>query len=993
METTSTTLAGRSSGWRLAVLGIGAVLTVLLLILVFGPSSDVQAASTTWTAELDSGRHSNGREYGYGYGFGTLTPDSFQHNGTTYTVDYLKWDLRDREVEFGLDNCLDPSLFTSLQIGSTTYSDPDYIRQETSECTDNPTWNQEFEFHDLSSNPLTAGTQYQVTLTLGGGTTTTTTSSSCVTSIGTVSGYLERDDETWVSSCKSVSRTGRYAKFYTFSLAQMADVQIDVIATFEQDPYLYLLRGASTTGAVIEYDDDDRPVINSYDSSRNSRITRQLLPGMYTIEATTYAQRVGGEFRIDMTVSPMAAERVASTTVQFGQSLTSPKGLAWDGTALYMVDDGTDALYTVTTSTGIATRVGTTTRFGLSDTDVQPRGLSWDGSTLYMLTPDKVYTLDRTSGVATLVGRFAGHVTNGAGLAWWLSPTATSTGVTGQAPGRLYMVDSVTDLLYIVNTAASSTDPAVATAVDSSVLQFGLNIGSPVGLVWVGPDLYMTSGSPRTLYRVDEASGRAINLGAFGITSPTDLAWDGSRLYVLDDSTNALYTIPDIGLPDPPRARTGYQTKQLGSATQFGLTDVTLDEPRGLTMAGQDLYMVEDDTDFLYTVNRMTGVATKVGTSGLSSSAIEPRDIAWNGTTLYMATRNALYTVDTSTGVATRRGPFGTRITDAYGLAWDGEKLYMVDRNTDALYTVATSTGAATRVNVNAIRFNSNVTNPSALVWVGPPVSEVEDDNEMPSLYMGNGYGHLYKLDKDTGHVSSHMGRPSRVQMSGLAWFDETSTLYFADDTSDALHTVTNFPGFLPNAGDLYYNGSNFADGFVRWDNPSWVQSAQCQTDPLKCSTYEHDLTLEWKASGGWFDYTRSGETGRYPFNPFTAPFCTAWSDLPMGFDACPTAGVLAAPDLVELSFGTFKASLIEGGHDYYGFWVFKNQRGAGSTTEVKLYGQEGKYGRGRWENIHCYPVRAEWAWCVEGRQQASMLESGTTWSYGTSSYITYSRP
>ena len=503
----------------------------------------------------------------------------------------------------------------------------------------------------------------------------------------------------------------------------------------------------------------------------------------------------------------------------------------------------------------------------------------------------------------------------------------------------------------------------------------------------------MSDNNTGTMYRVDEFTGKAINLGPFGITSPTDVAWDGTRLYVLDDSTNALYTIPDIGLPDPPRARTGYQTKQLGSATQFGLTDVTLDEPRGLTMAGQDLYMVEDGTDFLYTVNRMTGVATKVGTSGLSSSAIEPRDIAWNGTTLYMATRNALYTVATSTGVATRRGPFGTRITDAYGLAWDGEKLYMVDRNTDALYTVATSTGAATRVNVNAIRFNSNVTNPSALVWVGPPVSEVEDDNEMPSLYMGNGYGHLYKLDKDTGHVSSHMGRPSRVQMSGLAWFDETSTLYFADDTSDALHTVTNSPGFLPNAGDLYYNGSNFADGFVRWDNPSWVQSAQCQDDPLKCSTYEHDLKLEWKASGGWFDYTRSGETGRYPFNPFTAPFCTAWSDLPMGFDDCPTAGVLAAPDLVELSFGTFKASLIEGGHDYYGFWVFKNQRGAGSTTEVKLYGQEGKYGRGRWENIHCYPVRAEWPWCVEGRQQASMLESGTTWSYGTSSYTTYSRP
>ena len=324
--------------------------------------------------------------------------------------------------------------------------------------------------------------------------------------------------------------------------------------------------------------------------------------------------------------------------------------------------------------------------------------------------------------------------------------------MTGQAPGRLYIVDTTTDALYIVNTATSSTDLAVATAVDSSVLQFGLSIGSPIGLVWIGPDLYMMSdNNTGTIYRVDEFTGKAINLGPFGITSPTDIAWDGSRLYVLDDSTNALFTVPDIGLPDPPQSRTGYQTKQLGSATQFGLTDVTLDKPRGLTMAGHDLYMVEDDTDFLYTVNRTTGVATKVGISGLSSSAIEPRDIAWDGSTLYMATPNALYTVATSTGAASRRGSFGTGVTDVYGLAWDGEKLYLVDRNSDALYTVATSTGAATRVNVDAIRFNSNVTNPSALVWVGPPVSEVEDDNEMPSLYMGNGYGHLYKLDKETG--------------------------------------------------------------------------------------------------------------------------------------------------------------------------------------------------------------------------------------------------
>ena len=177
----------------------------------------------------------------------------------------------------------------------------------------------------------------------------------------------------------------------------------------------------------------------------------------------------------------------------------------------------------------------------------------------------------------------------------------------------------------------------------------------------------------------------------------------------------------------------------------------------------------------------------------------------------------------------------------------------------------------------------------------------------------------------------------------------------------------------------------------MRWDNPSWVQSSQCQADPLKCSTYEHDLKLEWKSSGGWFRLGRNPVYGRlsHLWQKNYSPFCTAWSDLPVGYDDCPTAGVGTdqEPDIVELSFGTFKAPKIERGREYYGFWIFYNQRGMGSTTEVGLYGQEGKYTRGVDYNYHCPSIRAEDAWCVGGRKDGSILESGTTWSYGAPSY------
>lgn len=250
--------------------------------------------------------------------------------------------------------------------------------------------------------------------------------------------------------------------------------------------------------------------------------------------------------------------------------------------------------------------------------------------------------------------------------------------------------------------------------------------------------------------------------------------------------------------------------------------------------------------------------------------------------------------------------------------------------------------------------------------------------------------GKLYLLDETTGTVTN-LGPFGITRPTDLAW--NGSKLYVLDDTSDALKTVTNFPGFLPNAGDLYFNGSNFTDAFVRWDNPLWVQTKYCRTNSLWCSTYEHDLKLEWKSNGGWFDVERVPIFGQRPTRD-SSNFCTAWSDFPVPYDDCETAGVLAKGDSVELSFGTYKAPLIEAGREYYGFWIFRNQRGTGSTTAVNLYGQEGKY-----DNVHsifnryCGKIVPENLWCVGGRQQGSLLESGATWSYGTPSYTAYSRP
>ena len=69
-----------------------------------------------------------------------------------------------------------------------------------------------------------------------------------------------------------------------------------------------------------------------------------------------------------------------------------------------MVGSTTDALYSLDLTTGIATRIGTATQFGVRES--QPSDLAWDGSTLYMLgwDADALYSLDPTTGVATRIG-------------------------------------------------------------------------------------------------------------------------------------------------------------------------------------------------------------------------------------------------------------------------------------------------------------------------------------------------------------------------------------------------------------------------------------------------------------------------------------------------------------------------------------------------------------------------------------------------------------
>ena len=146
----------------------------------------------------------------------------------------------------------------------------------------------------------------------------------CFQSVGALTAAVTRNG-TWTGDCASTHQSGRYARFYSFTLNQQTEVEINL--TSAQDTYLYLLRGADANGTVVTDNDD----IES--GNTNSRITRTLSAGTYTIEATTYSEGVTGDFTLSIVPTGVTAPLPADACeyVLTAGAATAPPGGAISG--------------------------------------------------------------------------------------------------------------------------------------------------------------------------------------------------------------------------------------------------------------------------------------------------------------------------------------------------------------------------------------------------------------------------------------------------------------------------------------------------------------------------------------------------------------------------------------------------------------------------------------------------------------------------------------
>ena len=96
----------------------------------------------------------------------------------------------------------------------------------------------------------------------------------------------------WASDCESAARTGSYARYYSFTLDQAGQVEMNLTAPV--DAYLALRQGAGRTGTMVASND------NVGSRNFNSAINMMLAAGTYTVEATTYSAGQTGDFTLSV---------------------------------------------------------------------------------------------------------------------------------------------------------------------------------------------------------------------------------------------------------------------------------------------------------------------------------------------------------------------------------------------------------------------------------------------------------------------------------------------------------------------------------------------------------------------------------------------------------------------------------------------------------------------------------------------------------------------
>ncbi len=206
----------------------------------------------------------------------------------------------------------------------------------------------------------------------------------------------------WTDACDSEGREGRYARFFTFSLAQRATVTIDLESS--SDTYLFLRSGLGRYGQELSRNDDGG-------DGYNSRISESLAAGDYTVEATTFSRSTTGAFTLSvdgLTAQPPPAV-LPEISIAAGGGVTEGSAASFTVTASPAPTAALTVDVTVSQSGdfGVATGARTVTvptsgSYALTVTTTDDSTDEADGSVIVSIDAGTGYTVSTSSGSATV---------------------------------------------------------------------------------------------------------------------------------------------------------------------------------------------------------------------------------------------------------------------------------------------------------------------------------------------------------------------------------------------------------------------------------------------------------------------------------------------------------------------------------------------------------------------------------------------------------------
>ena len=198
--------------------------------------------------------------------------------------------------------------------------------------------------------------------------------------------------------------------------------------------------------------------------------------------------------------------------------LSTPTGLAWDGSVLWVADLDTATLNAVDPATGKVVRT-------LEAPGYSPMGLAWDGSRLWVLDAGDAtaYAVDPRSGLTVRALPLDSRTAKG--LAWDGKALWTADGRAG---------------------VISRLDDSDGTTWKSFPSPLAGKRGDEIGMTFAGERLFVADRLSNRIYRMDPKKGVVLDSFASPGPYPTGLAWDSGHLWNLDYQEHQLYQLSTV---------------------------------------------------------------------------------------------------------------------------------------------------------------------------------------------------------------------------------------------------------------------------------------------------------------------------------------------------------------------------------------------------------------------------------------------------------------